>query len=95
MENLHFQKLKKNKKEHNLKHLKREIHTMEFNRDTKVYILVLVLLTTNFILIGSMSLAELKDDLQNESSLKKRQLSKISFTNNTIGLFSWQHGTGW
>ena len=51
---------------------------MELHRTTRVYVLALVLLTTNFVFIGSMSLPESKDDLQNETSLKESNKYKIS-----------------
>lgn len=59
---------------------------MELHRTTRVYVLALVLLTTNFVFIGSMSLPESKDDLQNETSLKKSRFlkKKYKFSNNEI-----------
>ena len=76
MENSIF---KKTKQKHNLKHLEQETHIMKFHCAAQVYVLTLILLTTKFVVVGSMSLAELKDELQNETSLKKRQTLKEKY----------------
>ena len=76
---------------------------MELHRTTRVYVLALVLLTTNFVFIGSMSLPELRDGVRKrqfifrlEETSPNRQEENINIplsTKSTLDMFWSNYGS--